>query len=179
MERCTVYSTVASGASAEALIETSRYFWATCCHACCSGKRAIGAARGRQCHSLSGDGHVHAMVSLCSVWWCRAAFCCSAIATAQWSCSGGSPSRLLSASFWRGLHLPVYLGLWPVLGLTAPHVIFVRIWRFGASKPETFSGLAGATVTGVSLRKSQVKVIHLMGTSPKGQTYSFTPPADL
>ena len=27
MERCTVYSTVASGASAEALIETSRYFW--------------------------------------------------------------------------------------------------------------------------------------------------------
>ena len=57
MERCTVYSTVASGASAEALIETSRYLLATCC----SGKRAIGAARGRQCHSLSGDGHVHAM----------------------------------------------------------------------------------------------------------------------
>ena len=27
MERCTAYSTVASGASAEALIETSRYFW--------------------------------------------------------------------------------------------------------------------------------------------------------
>ena len=175
MERCTAYSTVASGASAEALIETSRCFLATCC----SGKRAIGAARQAVPLSLSGDGHLHAMVSLRSVWWCRAAFCCSAIATAQWSCSGGSQSRLLSASFWRGLHLPVYLGLWPVLGLTAPHVIFVRIWRFGASKPEKNSGLAGATVTGVSLRKSQVKVIHLMGTSPKGQTYSFTPPADL
>ena len=41
MERCTAYSTVASGASAEALIETNR-----CCLAtCCSGKRAIGAAR--------------------------------------------------------------------------------------------------------------------------------------
>ena len=36
-----------------------------------------------------------------------------------------------------------------------------------ASKPENFSGLAGATVTGVSLLKSQVKVIHFMGTSPR------------
>ena len=57
----------------------------------------------------------------------------------------------------------------PVSALTGQlqHVsFFVRIWRFGASKPEKFSGLAGATVTGVSLRKSQVKVIHLMGTSP-------------
>ena len=88
------------------------------------------------------------MVSLRSVWWCRAAFCCSAIATAQWNCSGGSQGRLLSASFWRGLHLPVYLGLWPVLGLTAQHVIFVRIWRFGASKPEKISG-PQAHVTGV------------------------------
>ena len=41
MERCTAYSTVASGASAEALIEKSRCLLATCC----SGKRAIGAAR--------------------------------------------------------------------------------------------------------------------------------------
>ena len=41
MERCTAYSTVASGASAEALIGTSRCFLATCC----SGERAIGAAR--------------------------------------------------------------------------------------------------------------------------------------
>ena len=41
MERCTAYSTVASGASAEALIEKCRCFLATCC----SGKRAIGAAR--------------------------------------------------------------------------------------------------------------------------------------
>ena len=41
MERCTTYSTVASGASAEALIGTSRCFLATCC----SGERAIGAAR--------------------------------------------------------------------------------------------------------------------------------------
>ena len=70
------------------------------------------------------------------------------IATNDWSCSGGSQSRLLSTSFWRGLHLPVYLGLWPVLGLTAQHVIFVRIWRFGASKPENFSG-PQAHVTGV------------------------------
>ena len=100
MERCTAYSTVASGASAEALMETSRCFLATCC----SGKRAIGAARQAVPLSLSGDGHLHAMVSLCSVWWCRAAFCCSAIATAQWNCSGGSQCRLLSASFWRGLH---------------------------------------------------------------------------
>ena len=169
MERCTVYSTVASGASAEALIETSRYFWATCC----SGKRAIGAARGRQCHSLSGDGHVHAMVSLCSVWWCRAAFCCSAIATAQWSCSGGSQSQLLSASVWRGLHLPVYLGLWPVLGLTAQHVIFVRIWRFGASKPEKISG-PQAHVTGARLNNvishfspQQLFLVHLLGARLK------------
>ena len=41
MERCTAYSTVASGASAEALIGTSRCFLPTCC----SGERAIGAAR--------------------------------------------------------------------------------------------------------------------------------------
>ena len=143
MERCTAYSTVASGASAEALIEKCRCFLATCC----SGKRAIGAARQAVPLSLSGDGHLHAMVSLRSVWWCRAAFCCLAIATAQWNCSGGSQGRLLSASFWRGLHLPVYLGLWPVLGLTAPHVIFVRIRRFGASKPEKISG-PQAHVTG-------------------------------
>ena len=143
MERCTAYSTVASGASAEALIETSRCFLTTCCFGLGSLEQ-----QGRQAATLSGDGHLHAMVSLRSVWWCRAAFCCSAIATAQWSCSGGSQSRLLSASFWRGLHLPVYLGLWPVHGLTAQHVIFVRIWRFGASKPEKFSGLAGAHVTG-------------------------------
>ena len=106
MERCTAYSTVASGASAEALIEKSRCLLATCC----SGKRAIGAARQAVPLSLSGDGHLHAMVSLRSVWWCRAAFCCSAIATSQWNYSGGSQSRLLSASFWQGLHFPVYLG---------------------------------------------------------------------
>ena len=41
MERCTAYSTVASGASAEALIETSRCLWATCCF----GTRPIRAAR--------------------------------------------------------------------------------------------------------------------------------------
>ena len=57
MERCTAYSTVASGASAEALIETSRCFLATCC----SGKRAIRAAR--QAVPLFRDRHlVHAMV---------------------------------------------------------------------------------------------------------------------
>lgn len=40
-----------------------------------------------------------------------------------------------------------------------------------ASKPEKFSGLAGATVTGVQqvgLRKSQVKVLHFLGISPRG-----------
>ena len=124
--------------------------------------------------TLSPETGTSAMVSLRSVWWCRAAFCCSAIATAQWNCSGGSQCRLLRASFWRGLHLPVYLGLWPVLGLTAPHVIFVRIWRFGASKPEKFSGpqahVTGAGEPDLSLRESQAKVRHLMRTSPRGRT---------
>jgi len=140
MERCTAYSTVASGASAEALIETSRHLLATCCF----GRGPL-EQRGRQCYS--GDGHLHAMVNRCSVWWCCATLCCSAIATAQWNCSCGSQSRLLSASFWRGLHFPVYLGLWPVLGLTAHMSFFVRNWRFGASKPENFSG-PQAHVTG-------------------------------
>ena len=74
MERCTAYSTVASGASAEALIETSRHFLATCCF----GRGPL-EQHGRQCYSFSGDGHLHAMVNRCSVWWCRAAFCCSAL----------------------------------------------------------------------------------------------------
>ena len=111
MERCTAYSTVASGASAEALIETSRSCFATRC----SEKRAIGAARQAVPLSLRRRAPPRD-VSLRSVWWCRAAFCSSAIATAQWNCSGGSQCRLLKASFWRGVHLPVYLGLWRVLG---------------------------------------------------------------
>ena len=140
MERCTAYSTVASGASAEALIETSRCFLASCCF----GKRAIGAARQAVPLSLSGDGHLHAMVSLCSVWWCRAAFCCSAIATAQWNCSGGSQCRLLSASFWRGLHLPVYLGLWPVLGAHRSACHFCKDLAFWSLKTRKKIWAAGA-----------------------------------
>ena len=145
MERCTASSTVASGASAAALIEKSRCFLATCC----SGERAIGAARQAVPLSLRRrapprDGEP----SLCLVQ-CRAALCCSATATAQWNCSGGSQGRFSSASFWQGLHFPVYLGVWPGprSGLIAHHVIFVRIWRFGASKPENFPGLQ-AHVTG-------------------------------
>ena len=73
MERCTAYSTVASGASAEALIETSRCFLATCC----SGKRAIRAAR--QAVPLFRDRHlVHAMVTaVCLVVLCGALLDCN------------------------------------------------------------------------------------------------------
>ena len=66
----------------------------------------------------------------------------------------------------------MYLGLWLALGLAAQHVIFVRIWRFGASKPEKFSGpqahVTGAGEPDLSLRESQAKVRHLMRTSPLG-----------
>ena len=63
---------------------------------------------------------------------------------------------LLRASFWRGLHLPVY-GIWGYFDLA---------WRFGASKPEIFSGpqahVTGAGEPDLSLRESQAKVRHLM-----------------
>jgi len=105
----------------------------------------------RRCSSLFGDGHLHAIgdkVSRRSVWWCYAALCCSAIATTEWSCSGGSQSQLLSTSFWRCLHFPVYWGLWPALGLAAQHSIFIRICPFRCSEPEKFSGLQAQVTRG-------------------------------
>ena len=133
MERCTACSPVPNGKSA-ALIETSHLL----------GLRAVwneahwSSKAGGAALSLFGDpASPHDVVSRRSVWWCNAALCCSAIATTDWSCSGGSQSQLLSTSFWRCLHFPVYWGLWPALGLAAQHVIFIRIcafWRLKTRK---------------------------------------------
>ena len=141
-ERCTACSPVPNGKSA-ALIETSHLL----------GLRAVwneahwSSKAGGAALSLE-TRHLHTMVSRRSVWWCNAALCCSAIATTDWSCSGGSQSQLLSTSFWRCLHFPVYWGLWPALGLAAQHSIFIRICPFGGSEPEIFSGLQAQVTRG-------------------------------